>query len=109
MIKSVGLAKLVPTLFLILMVHILSFYYIRSMKGGEIMAIETITEKKSLKLAFEAGEVDGKQKVSYKTLGNVKLDATDENIHISGQALTGLQEFPLIQMKKIEESVIQDV
>ena len=73
------------------------------------MAIETLVEKKSLKLALDAGEVDGKQKVSYKTLGNVKIDATDENIHLSGLALTSLQKFPLIQMKKIEESIIRDI
>ena len=73
------------------------------------MAIETLAEKKSLKLTLDAGEVDGKQKVSYKTLGNVKIDATDENIHLSGLALTSLQKFPLIQMKKIEESIIRDI
>lgn len=73
------------------------------------MAIETLAEKKSLKLAFDAGIVDGKQKMSYKTLTNVKIDASDENIHLSGQALTSLQTFPLVQMKKIEESIIREV
>ena len=91
------------------MVHFDPFYYIRSMKGGEIMAVETLAEKRSLKLALDAGIVDGKQKMAYKTFSNVKLDATDENIHVSGQAITSLQDFPLVQVRKIEESIIREI
>jgi len=73
------------------------------------MAIEVMAEKKTLKLELDAGIVDGKQKVSSKSYSNLKLDATDDNIHASGEALAGLQELPLMKVKKVEESVITNV
>ncbi|MGM0397319.1 MAG: DUF1659 domain-containing protein [Bacillota bacterium] len=73
------------------------------------MAIEVTAEKRTLKLELDAGVVDGKQRISSKSYSNVKLDATDDGIHTCGEALAGLQELPLMKLKKVEESVITNV
>lgn len=73
------------------------------------MAIEVMTEKRTLKLELDAGVVDGRQRTSTKSYSNVKLDATDEGIHTCGEALSSLQELPLMKLKKVEESVITNV
>ncbi|WP_422486360.1 DUF1659 domain-containing protein [Gudongella sp. DL1XJH-153] len=73
------------------------------------MAIEVMAEKKTLKLELDAGIVDGRQRISSKSYSNVKLDATDDNIHVSGETLAGLQNLPLMKVKKVEESVITNV
>jgi hypothetical protein len=70
------------------------------------MAIEVMAEKKTLKLELDAGVVDGRQRISSKSYSNVKLDATDDNIHASGEVLAGLQTLPLMKVKKVEESII---
>lgn len=67
------------------------------------MATAAEIAKKSLKLELDAGIVDGKQKIASKVYSNVKTDATDENMHISGQVLSGLQSKSLLMVKKIEE------
>lgn len=73
------------------------------------MAIEVSTEKRTMKLELDAGLVDGKQRISTKSYSNVKLDATDQGIYTCGQALSGLQDLPLMKLKKVEESTITDV
>ena len=70
------------------------------------MAIEVMKEKRTMKLELDAGIVDGKQRISTKSYNNLKLDATDEGIYTCGEALSTLQEFPLMKLKKVEESVI---
>lgn len=73
------------------------------------MAIEVKTEKKTLKVELDAGVVDGKQKISTRSFNNVKVDATDENIHACGEVLADLQEMELMRLKKVEESVLTEV
>jgi hypothetical protein len=79
------------------------------MKGGEMMATAANISKKSLKLELDGGIVDGKQKVASKLFTNVKTDATDENLNISGQAIAGLQEKGLLKVKKVEEYEFSEV
>lgn len=73
------------------------------------MATAAAIAKKSLKLELDAGIVDGKQKIASKVFSNVKTDATDENMHISGQVLSGLQNKGLLKVKKIEEYEFSEV
>jgi len=73
------------------------------------MAIETTIGKRSLKLELDGGIVDGKQKVVNKTFNNVKIDALDDNIHLCGSLLSNLQSKSLLQVKKVEETIIREV
>ncbi len=74
-----------------------------------MMATAANISKKSLKLELDGGIVDGKQRVASKLFTNVKTDATDENLHISGQTIAGLQEKGLLKVKKVEEYEFSEV
>ncbi len=67
------------------------------------MATVAEIAKKTLKLELDAGIIDGKQKLASKVFTNVKTEATDENMHMSGVVLAGLQSRNLLKVKKIEE------
>ncbi len=70
------------------------------------MAMETLKEKLTLRLELDEGIVDGKQKLKTKSFSQVKVGASDEALYISGQALAGLQEKDLLNVKKVEVSSI---
>ena len=67
------------------------------------MAILSNKERVTLKLELDGGIVDGSQRTSTKNINNMKLDATDEAIHGTGLALTGLQSKEVLKIKKVEE------
>lgn len=67
------------------------------------MAILSNKERVTLKLELDGGIVDGRQRTSTKNINNMKLDATDEAIHGTGLALTGLQSKEVLKIKKVEE------
>lgn len=67
------------------------------------MAIVSNKERVTLKLELDGGIVNGRQRVTSKSFNNVKLDATDDLIHGTGLALTGLQSKELLKMKKLDE------
>lgn len=67
------------------------------------MAVMSNKEKVTLKLEFDAGVVDGRQRVSTKSINNVKLDVEDEAIHGTGLALSNLQNKNVLNIKKVEE------
>lgn len=73
------------------------------------MAIETVIGKRALKLELDGGTVDGKQKVVNKIYNNIKFDALDDSIHLCGEALSTLQNKALLQVKKVEETIIRTV
>lgn len=67
------------------------------------MAVITNKERVTLKLELDGGIVDGRQRVTSKSINNMKLDATDEGIHGTGVALTSLQSKDVLKIKKVEE------
>jgi len=77
-------------------------------KGGEKMAVVGSKEKLTLKLELDAGIVDGKQKIQSKMLSNVKTSAVDDNLHGVAVALAGLQNKPLLKVKRIEETLLTE-
>ena len=70
------------------------------------MAIIVNKEKMALRLELDGGVVDGKQKIQSKTLNNIKTNATDDNLHGTAIALAGLQDKPLLKVKRVEETLL---
>jgi len=72
------------------------------------MAVIANKERVILKLELDGGVVDGRQRVSSKSINNIKLDATDDAIHGTGAALTNLQNKDVLNIKKIEEMSLEE-
>jgi len=72
------------------------------------MAIASVKEKTTLKLELDAGTVNGKQKVKSKSFNNVKTDATDESLHEVATTLAGLQQNDLLNVKRVEETLLTE-
>lgn len=68
------------------------------------MTIQVEKEKVSLRLTFDDGIVDGKQKLKSKSYNRIKETAGDENLFKTGQVLAGLQDKDLELISKIEVS-----
>ena len=52
--------------------------------------------------------MDGKQKTTSKTFNNVKVTALDDNLHLAATELAGLQNKPLLNVKKVEETTLTE-
>lgn len=61
-------------------------------------------KSKKLKLSYDGGLVEGKQKKYYKTYSSINLEAADEKVKTAGDLLADLQSYPVLEMVKIEES-----
>jgi len=72
------------------------------------MAIIGTKEKLALRLELDAGVVDGKQKIQSKVLSNVKTSAADENLHGTATVLAVLQSKSLINVKRVEETLLTE-
>ena len=72
------------------------------------MAIASVKEKTTLKLELDAGVVDGKQKVKSKAFNNVKINATDNSLHEAATILAGLQQKDLLNVKRVEETLLTE-
>ena len=70
------------------------------------MAVIGNKEKITLKMELDAGVVDGKQKIKSKAFTNIKASASDENLHGTAELFAGLQNLPLLNIKKVEETVL---
>lgn len=70
------------------------------MKGGVNVAIVELVTKKALKLEFDAGIMDGKQKFFTKTLNNVNQQADNQNLHSTAIAMSQLLSKDLINVSK---------
>lgn len=75
-----------------------------SKKGGEMMAIENLKERTTLRLQFDGGVVDGKQKVITKSFSQIKTTASDEELYNTANAIAHLQNKNLMFIKKVEVS-----
>ena len=63
-------------------------------------------KSKKIKLSFDGGVVDGKQKKINKTYGNINLGAEDSKLKGACQLIVGLQSHQVLEMLKIEESTL---
>ncbi len=72
------------------------------------MAITTVKEKMALKLELDAGIVNGKQKVTSKVFSNVKTDANNDSLHEVAVTLAGLQSKDLLNVKRVEETLLRE-
>lgn len=70
------------------------------------MAINTIKEGVTLKLEFDGGVVEGKQKVFSKSFSKIKTDVLDENLHGTATSIASLQEDGLLKVKRIETTAL---
>lgn len=72
------------------------------------MAVNEAIESRKLKLELDGGMKGDKQVIKSKSFSKVKVDATNEDIYAVGTTLSGLQEKPLIKVKKIEEVYLSE-
>lgn len=70
------------------------------------MAIDTLKEKLALRLEFDGGVVNGKQKVHPKTFSQIKTTADDLNLHATAKAIAGLQEKSLLKVQRVETTTL---
>ncbi|MCQ4923071.1 hypothetical protein CIW83_11135 [Tissierella sp. P1] len=66
------------------------------------MAIDVLKEKLTLRLEFDDGVVNGKQKVHPKTFAQIKTTADDLNLHAAAKTIASLQNRPLLKVQRIE-------
>lgn len=62
----------------------------------------------NLILEFDAGIINGKQKITRKSFSNVRDQATDEGLLSTANALASLQDFDLARVLKRATSNIRD-
>lgn len=73
------------------------------------MAITSLLNNKALILQFDAGIVDGKQKVINKTFNNINEQATDEKLFSSAEIIRSLQEKNMLKVSKREMHTLSDL
>ncbi len=70
------------------------------------MAIDTLKEKLTLRLEFDGGVVNGKQKIHPKSFAQIKTTADDLNLHAAAKAIAGLQEKSLLKVQRVETTTL---
>ena len=69
------------------------------------MAIISNKANSKLKLYFNAGPGEGdKDVIKNKTYSNIKATAADDDVYNVGIELSQLQEYPLVNLVRMEES-----
>lgn len=73
-----------------------------------MMAVNSKINSSKVKLELQNGlDEYGKNIIKSKTLSQVKVDSSDENIYDSMLVFTGLQQLPLVAVKRIDEKEIE--
>lgn len=68
--------------------------------------IKEITGNKRLKLELDGGMSGDRQIIKSKTFSNISLEATGEAMYKTGKALVDLQSLELINIKKLEDTIL---
>lgn len=72
------------------------------------MPVNAKVKESKLKLQLDGGLNDkGNPIVKSKTFSKVKTDAANENLFSVAESLAGLQEMPLIGIKRVDEVELQ--
>ena len=72
------------------------------------MAVSNIKEKTVLKLEYDNGIVDEKQRIKTVTYSKIRTTATDEEMYNTGIAIQELQQKTLLAIKRSEEMLLAD-
>ena len=72
------------------------------------MAVKVGNNPAGLRLKFDLGKdlLTGKTKVKSRTFSNVKHDASNEDVYEVASALQSLQEYPVIEIAKIDNTTL---
>ncbi len=72
------------------------------------MAVTILNNPAGLRLKFDLGkdELTGKTKVKSKTFSNVKYNASNEDVYEVATALEALQEYPVLEIAKIDNTTL---
>ena len=72
------------------------------------MSVITMNNPSSLRVKLDAGRDDstGNTIVKSKTYSNIKPEATSQAIYDVATALEGLQEFPVLEVTKIDNTTL---
>ncbi|WIV12061.1 DUF1659 domain-containing protein [Proteiniborus sp. MB09-C3] len=72
------------------------------------MAVNAVIKETKLKLQLDGGlNEKGNPVVKSKTFSKVKTDAVNDNLFSVAESLAGLQEMPLIGIKRVDEIDLQ--
>lgn len=72
------------------------------------MAITSVIKDTKLKLQLDGGlNEKGNPIVKSKTFSKVKTDAANDNLFSVAESLAGLQDMPLIGIKRVDETDLQ--
>lgn len=72
------------------------------------MAIISVIKDTKLKLQLDGGlNEKGNPIVKSKTFSKVKTDAVNDNLFTVAESLAGLQDMPLIGIKRVDETDLQ--
>lgn len=66
-----------------------------------------IIEKTQVRLQFDGGIVDGKQRYKNKTFSNIKEEASDESILVVSDAINSLSEKDVLKTRKVVTTRIE--
>ena len=72
------------------------------------MAVTVLNNPTGLRLKFDLGRDDltGNTKVKSKTFSNVKYNASNEDVYEVASALESLQEYPVLEVAKIDNTTL---
>ena len=72
------------------------------------MAVTVANNPAGLRLKFDLGkdELTGKTNVKSRTFSNVKHNASNEDVYAVAEALESLQEYPVIEIAKIDNTTL---
>ncbi|HHT70620.1 MAG: DUF1659 domain-containing protein [bacterium] len=71
------------------------------------MAVERTPESSRMQLQLQTGiGEDNEPIIKNRYFSNVKTDALDENVYAVAQSLTGLQQYPLLTVKRIDTGTL---
>lgn len=71
------------------------------------MAIKKESHDSKVKIQFNNGSAaDGRMLKKSKTYSNVKAEATDEGLYSTVETITKLQDKPVLEIVRIDESVL---
>ncbi|WP_066638580.1 DUF1659 domain-containing protein [Desulfolucanica intricata] len=73
------------------------------------MAVTKVPSGSALRMRLQTG-VDGEGNPVYRTksLNNVKADALDQDIYDVSQAVSGLQEYTLVSVERVDNAELVD-
>ncbi len=72
------------------------------------MAVTELNNPSSLRIRLSLGQEDGKDKRRTKSYSHLKPDAPAQDVYDVGVALMTLQQYPTLEISKIDNTVIAE-